>query len=81
MQLELRGLTKSFGRKTVLREVSLMAETGYCVGVLGRNGAGKSTLFNLLTNALLPSGGAIVLNGFVIKKWISLNCASKRPLN
>ncbi|RZK60887.1 MAG: ABC transporter ATP-binding protein, partial [Hymenobacter sp.] len=32
-------------------------------GVVGRNGAGKSTLFNLLTNALLPSSGALLLDG------------------
>jgi len=63
MQLELRQLRKSFGPKVVLREVSLTAETGMCVGVLGRNGAGKSTLFNLLTNALLPGGGEIILDG------------------
>ncbi|HEX8329971.1 MAG TPA: ABC transporter ATP-binding protein [Hymenobacter sp.] len=63
MELELRRLTKSFGPKTVLRDVSLTAQTGYCVGVLGRNGAGKSTLFNLLTNALLPSSGELLLDG------------------
>ncbi|GAB3315286.1 ABC transporter ATP-binding protein [Hymenobacter humi] len=63
MELELRNLTKSFGPKTVLRDVSIMAHTGYCVGVLGRNGAGKSTLFNLLTNVLLPNSGEILLDG------------------
>ncbi|SNC77490.1 ABC-2 type transport system ATP-binding protein [Hymenobacter gelipurpurascens] len=63
MELELRQLTKSFGPKTVLRDVSLTAETGYCVGVLGRNGAGKSTLFNLLINVLLPTSGQILLDG------------------
>ncbi|MBC6610790.1 ABC transporter ATP-binding protein [Hymenobacter sp. BT507] len=63
MELELRSLTKSFGAKIVLRDLSLRAETGYCVGVVGRNGAGKSTLFNLLVNVLLPSSGAIVLDG------------------
>jgi ABC-2 type transport system ATP-binding protein len=63
MDLELRNLTKSFGPKTVLRDLSFTAHTGYCVGVLGRNGAGKSTLFNLLTNALLPSSGEILLDG------------------
>ena len=63
MVIDLQGLTKSFGANTVLRDVSLRAETGYCVGVLGRNGAGKSTLFNLLTNVLLPTSGRIVLDG------------------
>jgi ABC-type multidrug transport system ATPase subunit len=42
MKVELHQLAKSFGAKAVLRDVSLTAETGYCVGVLGRNGAGKS---------------------------------------
>ena len=63
MHLELQNLTKSFGRNPVLRHVSLTAETGYCVGVVGRNGAGKSTLFNLLTNILLPDSGQLVLDG------------------
>jgi len=63
MELELRHLSKSFGATAVLRDVTLTAETGYCVGVLGRNGAGKSTLFNLLANVLLPSGGELRLDG------------------
>ncbi|NVO86450.1 ABC transporter ATP-binding protein [Hymenobacter terrestris] len=63
MELELRNLTKSFGPKTVLRDLTLRAETGYCVGVVGRNGAGKSTLFNLLVNVLLPTSGSIILDG------------------
>lgn len=63
LKLELRKITKSFGFKTVLRDISLMAYTGYCVGVLGRNGAGKSTLFNIITNGLAPSSGEILLDG------------------
>lgn len=66
MLLELRDVTKSFGRNAVLRHVSLTAETGYCVGVVGRNGAGKSTLFNLLTNVLLPTSGGIWLDGALL---------------
>ena len=63
MELRLKNLTKSFGPKTVLRDVTLTVHTGYCVGVLGRNGAGKSTLFNLLTNVLLPTSGSMMLDG------------------
>ena len=63
MQAELRRVSKSFGPKTVLRNITLQAETGMCVGVLGRNGAGKSTLFHLLTNGLLPTSGELLLDG------------------
>ncbi|RZK60472.1 MAG: ABC transporter ATP-binding protein, partial [Hymenobacter sp.] len=45
---------------------SLTAETGTCVGVVGRNGAVKSTLFNLLTNILLPDSGEIKLDGVAL---------------
>jgi ABC-type multidrug transport system ATPase subunit len=63
MVLEVQHLTKSFEPKPVLRDVNFTAETGTCVGVVGRNGAGKSTLFNLLTNVLLPDSGHIILDG------------------
>ena len=63
MELTLQNLTKTFGPKTVLRNLSLTAGPGMCVGVLGRNGAGKSTLFNLLTNVLLPSSGQLIIDG------------------
>ena len=63
MELTLQNLSKTFGTKSVLRDVSLTAGPGMCVGVLGRNGAGKSTLFNLLTNVLLPTSGRIIMDG------------------
>lgn len=68
MELELRGITKSFGPKTALHDVSFAAHTGCCVGVLGRNGAGKNTLFNLLTKVLLPSSGTLLLDGVPLGK-------------
>lgn len=49
MLLELRDVTKSFGRNAVLRHVSLRAETGYCVGVVGRNGERSQVLGVLVT--------------------------------
>ena len=41
------GITKSFGRKCVLRDLSLQLVPGECTVLLGRNGAGKSTLLRL----------------------------------
>lgn len=62
MKLELQELNKSFGAKPVLSNVSLVAHTGYCIGVIGKNGAGKSTLFNLLINSILPDSGNILID-------------------
>lgn len=47
--LETKNVTKSFGSKLVLRDVSLQFEAGYIYGIVGDNGAGKSTLFNCIT--------------------------------
>lgn len=66
MELGLCHLFKAFRPKTVLRDLSLTARSGYCVVVLGRNGAGKSTLFNLLTNGLLPNRGEMLLDGVAL---------------
>ena len=47
-----QGVCKSFGKKTVLRELELTLEPGKLYGLLGRNGAGKSTLARALAKAL-----------------------------
>ena len=61
--LSLRGVSKSFGALKVTDGVSLDIEAGEAFGIIGPNGAGKSTLFNLITGALKPSAGAILLEG------------------
>jgi len=63
MILELRGLSKSFGALRVADEVSLSVAEGEALGVIGPNGAGKTTLFGLISGALRPSGGKILLDG------------------
>lgn len=49
MIIEIKNIVKKFGKKTVLDGVSLTAESGKCIGILGENGSGKSTLFSVLT--------------------------------
>jgi heme exporter protein A len=61
--IELRGLTRHFGERTVLREVSLTLPAGATLAVLGRNGAGKSTLLRILATLLRPHGGEVSLFG------------------
>jgi heme exporter protein A len=61
--IELRGLTRHFGERTALREVSADVPAGATLAVLGRNGAGKSTLLRILATLLRPHGGKISLFG------------------
>lgn len=61
--IELEGLTRHFGERTVLRDVSLRLDRGQTLAVLGRNGAGKSTLLRILATLLRPHAGAVRLFG------------------
>lgn len=56
-------LTKSYGRKPVLRGLSLRAEPGAITLLVGSNGAGKSTSMRLLTGLAAPDGGRALIAG------------------
>jgi ATP-binding cassette subfamily F protein uup len=58
---ELIGVSKAFGDKTIVRDLSLRVMRGDRLGLLGPNGAGKSTLIRLILGALAPDGGTIRL--------------------
>ena len=61
--IEVSGLTRHFGERTVLRDVSLSLPAGSTLAVLGRNGAGKSTLLRILATLLRPHAGKVSLLG------------------
>ena len=61
--LELRGVTKKFGKTEIIRGVDLQVRPGERVAVIGPNGAGKSTLFNLISGRFGPTSGEILLRG------------------
>jgi branched-chain amino acid transport system ATP-binding protein len=61
--LELRGVTKRFGRLVVLKDLNASVEAGAIAGVIGPNGAGKSTLFNVVTGVYRPDEGEIHFDG------------------
>lgn len=63
MELELREISKSFGEKNVLREVSFTAKGGQAFGLLGRNGAGKTTTIRILMDVFPADGGSILIDG------------------
>jgi ABC-2 type transport system ATP-binding protein len=57
--LEVDGLSKSYGERAALREVSLEARPGELLAVLGPNGAGKTTLLSILAGITKPDSGRI----------------------
>ncbi|MEE8105877.1 MAG: ABC transporter ATP-binding protein [Planctomycetota bacterium] len=61
--IEIRGLKRSFWRKTVLDGLDMAVPHGETHVLLGRNGAGKSTLFKVLLGALAPHAGAVSVLG------------------
>ena len=56
-------LTKSYGGRTVVRDVSLDLHSGEVVGLLGANGAGKTTTFYMTVGLTAPDSGSVILNG------------------
>lgn len=63
MQLELKNINKSFGKKQVLKGVSFSAESGKAFGLLGRNGAGKTTSIRILMNVFPADSGEVLADG------------------
>jgi branched-chain amino acid transport system ATP-binding protein len=61
--LAVRGIHKSFGALVVARDIALELPEGARHALIGPNGAGKTTLINMITGALRPDSGSIVLDG------------------
>ena len=61
--IEARGLSRHFGERVALRDVSFRLNSGATLAVLGRNGAGKSTLLRILSTLLRPHDGEIDVLG------------------
>jgi sulfate-transporting ATPase len=59
--VEVEHLSKGFGEKLLIDDLSFSIPPGAIVGVIGGNGAGKSTLFRMLTSEQQPDGGEIVI--------------------
>ncbi len=59
--IEFRGVTKGFGDRLLVDDLSLIVPPGAIVGIIGPNGAGKSTLFRMITGAEQPDSGSVVI--------------------
>jgi methyl-galactoside transport system ATP-binding protein len=61
--LEINGLSKSFGKNQVLRNINLKVKPATILGLMGENGAGKSTMMKCLFGIYSMDSGSIVFNG------------------
>jgi len=57
------GLSKTYGKRPVLRNVSVEVRGGEIVGLLGPNGAGKTTTFSIIVGLIRPDQGTVQYNG------------------
>ena len=60
--LAINKISRSFGNKQVVKDVSLKINKGEIVGLLGPNGAGKTTIFYIIVGLLKPDTGSIILD-------------------
>ena len=63
--IEIKGLTKAYGDKLLIDDLSFQMPPGAIVGIIGPNGAGKTTLFRMITGAEQPDAGTIRLGDTV----------------
>lgn len=61
--IEVKNLTKRYGDKLAVNDISFTVEKGEILGFLGPNGAGKSTTMNMLTGYISSTSGHILING------------------
>lgn len=63
MSIEVRNVTKRFGRFTAIEDVSLDVHTGELVALLGPSGSGKTTLLRIISGLEMPDSGSVLLQG------------------
>src|SRR4051795_4572204 len=78
--IEGREITKRYGALTALQGVDLKINAGEIVGLVGDNGAGKSTLIKILSGALQPTSGELLVDGEPIGMHSPLQARRAVPL-
>ena len=64
--LEIKGLSKSYDGREVVKGVDLSVKRGEIVGLLGPNGAGKTTTFYMVVGVIAPNSGSIIFDNYDI---------------
>ncbi len=68
--IEFNGVTKSFGDKLLMDNLSFNVPAGAIVGIIGPNGAGKSTLFKMITGQQKPDSGEVIIGPTVKMAYV-----------
>lgn len=63
MEIEIKNIYKSYGKKEILKGASFSAQSGMCIGILGSNGCGKSTLLSILAGIQPAQSGEFLYDG------------------
>ena len=66
--IEVKNLTKVYGRNVAVDNISFVVGDGEIVGFLGPNGAGKTTTMNIMTGYISATKGDVDINGYNILK-------------
>ena len=64
--VEVSNLTKNFGSRAVISDISFRGEAGTSLAIMGPSGCGKSTLLNIIGLLESPTAGEVRLNGDVL---------------
>ncbi|MBD3109075.1 ABC transporter ATP-binding protein [Bacillus sp. AGMB 02131] len=75
--IEIKGLTKRFGKKAVVEDVTVTIEPGTITSFIGPNGAGKSTLLSMVSRLMNADTGEVLLDKNNVRKWKSDDFAKR----
>ena len=77
--IQVSHLTKRYGSRLAVEDVSFQVEQGQICGLLGPNGAGKSTIMNILTGYLAPTSGSVQVAGHPLPDVRAKSCIGYLP--
>lgn len=82
--LAVKNLTKTIGKRKIIKDISFELKSGEVFGFLGPNGAGKTTTIRMLVGLIKPTSGSIQICGYDVKKDFSkamerLGCIVENP--
>lgn len=75
--IEVKNITKTYGNKKVVEDVSLKIHKGKITSFIGPNGAGKSTLLSIISRLIKRDGGEVLIDGKEILTWDNKELAKK----